>query len=199
MESFIEFGRALLNIVAAAHPAWLFVALAILPLAGVPTSPLWIAAGLRMGTIPGFILAGCALILNYTAGYWLARRWLRHWLGAWLEKRGWRLPQLSNGDETLVILLLRVTPGLPLFVQNYLLGLAEVNFARFLLLSLLVQAPQVLAFVWFGHSLADNAIWRLLLAAGALVALSLLVVLFRRILRRRAPVSYQVVAGTSQT
>lgn len=195
----MELGRGALNVIAAAHPGLLFLALALLPLAGVPTSPLWIAAGLRLGTEVGFLVALSALVLNYTVGYWLARRWLRAPLAAWLERRGWRLPELSPGDETLAILGLRVTPGLPLFVQNYLLGLAEVSFTKYLVFSILIQAPQVLAFVWFGQSLAANAWWKVLLAVAALIGLSLLVILLRRCLKRRAPATFPVLANPSES
>jgi uncharacterized membrane protein YdjX (TVP38/TMEM64 family) len=41
--------------------------------------------------------------------------------------------------------ILRVTPGVPLCIQNYLLGLAGVKFARYLLLSLPAQAAYALA------------------------------------------------------
>ncbi|HMP85010.1 MAG TPA: VTT domain-containing protein, partial [Verrucomicrobiota bacterium] len=120
------------------------------------------------------------------AGYWLARRGMRGPLTRWMERRGWRVPQLSDGDETLAILMLRVTPGIPLCVQNYLLGLAEVRFGRYLLLSLPAQAAYALAFVWLGNSLASSGVWRLALGVAALTGLVLLVSLLRRWLSRRA-------------
>ena len=104
----------------------------------------------------------------------------------WLERRGWRVPELVEGDETLVILILRITPGVPLCVQNYLLGLAGVRFGRYLLLSLPAQAVYALAFVWLGDSLASNTVWRLLLAVCALTGVVLLISLLRRWLNRRA-------------
>ena len=87
--------------------------------------------------------------------------------------------------DTDFILLFRITPGIPLSVQNYLLGLAEVDFTRYLLISLPVQSVYALAFVWFGHSLTGNATWRLVLGGAALVALVLAVSLLRRWLMRR--------------
>ena len=199
MELISTIWHSLLNLIGAAHPVLLFFGLALLPLAGVPTSPLWIAVGVRLGTATGFVMALGGLLLNYTIAYWLARRWLRQPLARWLESRAWRIPQVKTEDESLLILLLRLTPGLPLFVQNYLLGLAEVRFGRYLLLSALIQAPQVLAFVWFGNSLAENAVWRLLLGGGALVALSVLVILVRRVLKRRASPGFAVTATPTQS
>src|SRR5688500_14468170 len=111
MEYLTQLWLAVQNFIGGAHPAWLFAALAFLPLVGVPISPLWIAVGMRFDTPTGFSLALAALVVNYTAGYWLARRWLRGPLARLVERRGWKLPQFSTLDETLVILLLRLTPG----------------------------------------------------------------------------------------
>lgn len=184
-ESLTHWWHVLLDTVSAAHPAWLFLAIAFLPLVGMPASPLLIAAGIRLGTAVGFILVLGALLVNLTAGYWLARRWMRVPLTRWLERRGYKIPQLRPADETQFILLFRVTPGVPLFVQNYLLGLAGVNFRRYLLLSLPVQAAYALAFVWFGQSLNSSATWRVMVSVGALVALVLMVSLLRRWLAQR--------------
>ena len=187
MESLPGLLQMILDAIGTAHPVMLFLALALLPLVGVPTSLLWIAAGVRLGTLPALAFCAVALLVNFTAGYWLARCGLRLPLTRLLERRGWRIPQLSAGDETMAILILRVTPGIPLCVQNYLLGLARVQFGRYLLLSMPAQAAYALAFVWFGDSLASNVGWHLLLAVAALAGVSLLISLLRRRLNRCAP------------
>ena len=171
---------AFIHAVGAANPVWLFLAVAVLPLVGFPTSQLLVAIGIRMGILPGMILVTTAYVLNFTAGYWLARNWFRAPLGRWLERRGQRLPQVSAADETQFILLVRITPGPPLFMQTYLLGFARVNFARFLGLSLLVQLFYVFAFLSFGRSLNHNAVWHAFLAVALLIGLGLLVNLLRR-------------------
>ena len=168
-----------------APPPILFLGIALLPLIGVPASPMFIAAGMRLGTAAGFSLTMAALLVDFTLGYWLARRCFRAPLNRWLTSRGYRVPSLSSADETPFILLFRVTPGMPLVIQNYLLGLAEVNFWRYLLLSLSVQALYALAFVWLGQSLQQSATWKLLLGGSALVTLILGVALLRRWLARR--------------
>jgi uncharacterized membrane protein YdjX (TVP38/TMEM64 family) len=186
MESLSGRLQMILDAIGTAHPLILFLALALLPLVGVPASPLWIAAGVRFAMLPAFTFCIAALLVNFTAGYWVARCGLRLPLTRWLERRGWRIPQLSAGDESLAILTLRVTPGVPLCVQNYLLGLAGVKFGRYLLLSTPAQAAYALIFVWLGDSLASNAKWHLLLAVAALTGVSLLVALLRRWLSRCA-------------
>ncbi|HTH48838.1 MAG TPA: VTT domain-containing protein [Candidatus Limnocylindria bacterium] len=185
IDTLAHWWHSLIDAVGAAHPAWLFLAIAFLPLVGMPASPLLVAAGIRLGTVAGFALVLGALVVNLTAGYWLARRWMRAPLTRWLERRGYKIPQLAAEDETQFILLFRVTPGVPLFAQNYLLGLAGVSFRRYLLLSLPVQAAYALAFVWFGQSLNSSATWKVMVGVGALVALVLAVNLLRRWLAHR--------------
>ena len=185
METLSHAWQSLLGAMGTTHPALLMLALALLPLVGVPASPLIIAAGARMGTAVGFVAVMVSLTVNFTVGYWLARRWLRSWLTVWLARRGYAIPQLAPGDESQFILLFRITPGMPLTVQNYVLGLAGVGFARYMLISLPVQAVYALAFVWFGQSLTGKATWKLALGVALLVAVGLVVSLLRRYLSRR--------------
>jgi len=131
------------------------------------------------------VIAVLALAANQTAGYWLARRWLRRPIEAWLRARGKNVPQIPEGEETLWILLLRVTPGVPLFVQNYLLGLAQVRFGRYLALSLPVQTGYAVTFVSLGQALRDSNVWRGMLAVSGLAAVAVAVLLLRRHLDRR--------------
>ena len=163
----------------------LAVGLVFLPLVGVPVSPLWVAMGLRAGAGVGIVIAVLALALNQAIGYWLARRWLRQPIENWLQARGRRVPQIPETEETLWIMLLRVTPGVPLFMQNYLLGLARVRFGRYLLISLPVQVGYAVAFVSLGHAFKDSNLWRGMLAVCGLVAMVLAVLLLRRHLNRK--------------
>jgi uncharacterized membrane protein YdjX (TVP38/TMEM64 family) len=48
---------------------------------------------------------------------------------------------------------LRVTPGFPFCIQNYLLGLVNAPFARYFLISCLTIIPNNAAFIIFGDAL----------------------------------------------
>ena len=174
-----------LSLVEALPLAGLLAAQVLLPLLGVPISPLWIATGINAGAGWGGLLSAGALALNQTLGYWLARRWLRQPIEAWLRARGKSAPQIPEAEEPLWILLLRVTPGVPLFVQNYLLGLAQVRFGRYLAISFPAQLAYAVAFVALGQALKDSNVWRGMLAVSGLVAVAVAVVLIRRHLERK--------------
>lgn len=156
-----------------------------LPLLGVPISPLWIATGVHAGAGLGSVFSALALLLNQALGYWLARKWLRQPIESWLRARGKSAPQIPEAEETLWILLLRVTPGVPLFVQNYLLGLARVRFVRYLMISFPVQLAYAVAFVSLGHAFKDSNVWRGMLAVSGLAAVAVAVLLVRRHLDRK--------------
>jgi uncharacterized membrane protein YdjX (TVP38/TMEM64 family) len=174
-----------LHVVGNANPVLLFLAVAFLPLVGCPASPLLVAIGIRLGTATGMVFVGAAYLINFTAGYWLARSWFRAPLGRWLERRGQRLPEVAAADETQLILLVRITPGPPLFMQTYTLGFARVHFGRYLLYSMLIQMGYTFAFLSFGQSLNNKALWRTMLAVGLLIGLVLAVNLFRKWLTGR--------------
>jgi uncharacterized membrane protein YdjX (TVP38/TMEM64 family) len=139
------------------HPAWVVLAIALLPLCGVPVIPLIVLAGARLGPVTGSLATCGALAFNVSLGYWLAARWLRQPIERLLAARGHRIPTLAREDETKFIFLCRLTPGVPLTVQNYLLGGARVHFGRYLLWSLPVQWAWGVAFVVFGNSLTRSS------------------------------------------
>jgi uncharacterized membrane protein YdjX (TVP38/TMEM64 family) len=102
------------------------------------------------------VLALLAMLINMALSYWLASRVLRPLLEALFKHLGYKIPAVTRGDESGLIVLLRVTPGIPFPVQNYLLGLARASFGRYLLISFAIQGPLNAAFVVFGDSLLNG-------------------------------------------
>lgn len=156
-----------------AGPAAYFAAMAVLPAVGVPVSVFTLTAGpvfgerLGMPLVVGLSMA--AITLNVVLTWALARRALRPFLEKWLTRFGYRLPQLAVEDMTDVAILIRVTPGSPFVVQNYLLGLAGVPFGKNLLVAFVVQAFYTPAFVLFGDALLHGKGKMAMLAASLLV------------------------------
>jgi uncharacterized membrane protein YdjX (TVP38/TMEM64 family) len=101
-----------------------------------------------------------------------------------VERLGYRLPAASGEDATGLIILVRVTPGPPFFVQNYLLGLADVPFGRYLGWSVLVQGAFGTGVMLFGDALAQGRGRVAFLAAGLLFGLVFATRMVRRHLAR---------------
>lgn len=164
-----------LELIRNAGPVAFFTAMAVLPAVGAPQMAFSLTAGpvfgptLGLGPVIG--LALLSLVVNMALSYFLARRALRPLLEMLFRRLGYPMPRAAPGDEFDLIVLLRVTPGVPFPVQNYLLGLAEVPFGRYLLVSFLIQGPLNAAFILFGDSLLHGK------GKTALIALSLILAL----------------------
>lgn len=164
-----------LEIIRSAGPVAFFTAMAVLPALGAPQMAFALTAGpvfgptLGLGPVIG--LALFALTVNMALSYFLARRALRPLLEVLFKRLGYPLPRATPGDEFDLIVLLRVTPGVPFPVQNYLLGLAEVPFGQYLLVSFLIQGPLNAAFILFGDALLHGK------GKVALIALSIILAL----------------------
>ena len=186
--------RALLNdtlaLVRGVGPEAFFAAMAILPAFGFPLSPFWLSAGPVFSPVLGLplVIALCAvsLAVNLALTYWLARYAFRPPL-AWLVRRlGYELPRVAPADQVSVSVLLRVTPGPPFCVQGYLLGLAEIPFRVYMLVSWPIAMVLGVVFIYFGDSLAQGKGKLALAALGGLMALGVgFKFLRRRMLQKR--------------
>lgn len=178
-----------LEILRTAGPVVYFSAMAVLPVFGVPAAIFVIPAvgifGPQFGTVTVVFLALGALTVNFCLAYALARRGLRPMLMALVTRLGYKLPAVETADATDLMILLRVTPGVPFFVQNYLAGLAEVPFPRYFIVSLLIVWPLSTALLLFGDALLHGKGRIALLSLCAIVALTTLLHLIRRHYERR--------------
>ena len=120
------------------RPWLLFAALVFLPGLPIPTSALLVLAGTVWRERPLTACAVClvAMALNMRWTYWVAARPGRRWVVKLLAAMDFRVPELPEGNDLRMILILRLTPGLPFFVQNYLLGFFRVRFRLFLPVSM---------------------------------------------------------------
>ncbi|HVT73968.1 MAG TPA: VTT domain-containing protein [Lacunisphaera sp.] len=161
--------------ISAAGPVAFFTAMALAPALGVPSLTFILPAGPafadRLGMTNVILLSMLAITVNYVFAYWLARQALRPLLEKLVVRLGYELPKVDAGDTTDMILILRLTPGIPFCVQNYLLGLAEVPFGKFFLWSFVLCMPQNAAFILFGDALLHGKGKMLLYAGGAIVAI----------------------------
>jgi uncharacterized membrane protein YdjX (TVP38/TMEM64 family) len=154
IKGLIQQGLAMIR---SAGPATFFGAMVLLPAVGAPLSFFSLTAGSVFGPQLGMplviLLSLAAITVNMVLSYLLASRAFRPPLEYLVKRLGYRLPQVDSGDVTDLIVLLRVTPGVPFPVQNYLLGLAGVPFVRYLLVSCLIQLPINGAVIFFGDAL----------------------------------------------
>lgn len=186
LKSLVESGLGLLR---EAGPLAFFTGMALLPLGGVPmlafTLPAVPLYGPAFGPAVVVGLSLAAVTVNFCLSYALARRGLRPLLQRLIRRLGYELPAVEGGDANDLVILLRVTPGIPFFAQNYLAGLAEVPFGRYFVISVLIAWPLNVAFLLFGDALLHGKGQLALLSLCALVALTTALHLVRKHYERR--------------
>ena len=180
-----------LGVLRAAGPLAFFTAMAILPALGCPMLAFTLTAGTAFAGQLGLplVLASCgvALAINMTLTYWLAAVGIRPWLEQLIARTKYKVPELDEADHSELTLIVRITPGPPFFVQNYLLGLARVRFFTYLWVSWAVVMPMSVGFVVFGDAILHGKARLALLGFSALLGISLIVHFVRRHYGKKRP------------
>jgi uncharacterized membrane protein YdjX (TVP38/TMEM64 family) len=180
------------TVVAAIREAGAFVffaAMAVLPALGAPLSVFSLAAGEAFApqfTMTGVVLlAMIAIAANQALTYWLARYALRPVLARLVERYGYRVPRVNEDNALTIALVVRLTPGPPYFMQGYLLGLAEVPFRLYMIVSWLVVLPWTIAFVVLGKAAREGNFGKIVTVLGVLVLATVLFQFLRRKFAKR--------------
>lgn len=140
------------------HPWALIAALVFLPGLPIPASPLLFTAGVvwREQPLMAVGLSVFAISLNLTWTYWLAAGPGRRLVEKLLTATQIQIPDLPRGDHLRLILIMKLTPGIPFFLQNYLLGFLRAPFFLYLPISILCNGIIGAGFVLSGVGLADG-------------------------------------------
>lgn len=172
LRGFYERGMALIR---SASPQVFFISMALLPAVGVPVLPFILSVGPlwaeKMGMGHVVLYSLLALTVNFTLTYFLARWAFRPLLLRLFTRLGYKLPRAEEGDATSLIVIMRVTTGIPYCVQHYLLGLAEVPFGKYFLWTAALSLPQSVALILFGDALVNGKGKTIAMVVGLLVAL----------------------------
>lgn len=180
----MEVIQAVLSELSRLHPVVLWAMIALLPLVGVPLSLLLVTGAAVYGWESALLAGLLGIPVNNILGFGIARHGLRSRVQAWLSRRGHVVPEVRREDYWKVIFLFRLTPGIPLMIQNYTLGLSSIPSGPFLFWSFWAQLLPLLGFVFTGGSLFTGHY--LLLIPG--VCLLLLLALISRQVRKKTGV-----------
>jgi len=163
------------------NPNWIFLAIALLPGFGVPSSPLLILAGITWGTTPkSCALALAAVAINIIWSHLLAAGPARKILTRILGHRLARFQSQSKADRLRLAALVRFTPGVPLCVQNYGLGLLGVPLRLSLAVAVPTTAIYVCGFVITGGAIFEGRFGILLLGISLIVIAAISIQFIRR-------------------
>lgn len=173
----LKAGWNAVEVVLTARPWLLFVGLVVLPGVLVPTSALLVLAGTVWSDRPvtACLLCLAATAMNMTWTYWVAARPARGLVEKLLAATTLQIPELPKGDHLRMVLILRLTPGLPLFLQNYLLGFFRVPFRLYLPVSIGCNGLITIGIVLSTAGVANGNLMPVI-SGVALVALGMVVV-----------------------
>lgn len=159
-------------------PLLFFSIMSIAPALGAPVSPFFIISpgyGLGLALI-GSIMA---MTLNMALSYWLARSLFRPFIEKLIEKASYEIPQFSDKNQMRMAIIIRLTPGFPFCLQNYILGLSGMSFPIYLFISCLLNWPITIAFTMMGSSLFSGKIGTALIGIFLLVISVIIVKIIR--------------------
>lgn len=150
------------------------VAILILPIVGLPVSPVYLVAGGRQENIwLVILLCFLGVVANMALGYFIAKKFA-NFVRPKIEARGIKVPQVPRDEQCDIIFLVRMIPGNPLTVQNYLLGLADVEFKRYMLVSMPVQFFQVAGYIYFSDGIISGSASNFFLGVSLLCVIAVI-------------------------
>jgi uncharacterized membrane protein YdjX (TVP38/TMEM64 family) len=178
------------------HPAYFIAGLILLPLGPVPVTGLWLLAGMRFGGSLGLVICLLCLIINSSIAYLIASKLLRSQIEWLLRNRKIKVPTLPASDRASFSFMVRIIPGLPLFIQNYLLGFIRLPLRYYFGIGLPIQTMYAIGFVVFGGAIFQGKIGTMIFACLFIAAFLIAVKLFlKHFLARRK----HLLAATEKT
>jgi len=161
-------------------PAVIFFGLmAFLPLFPIPVSPFYLITGTIYGV--GFSLAAsaAAIFVNLSLAHYLATSFLRPLINKIVSKYSYTVPQVYPTEYIKLSIVLRITPGIPYFLKNYLNSLAGVPFKPYILIAWPLEMLWALAFIVLGESAFEGSLGLALYSICLVIALILITKLIR--------------------
>jgi uncharacterized membrane protein YdjX (TVP38/TMEM64 family) len=171
-------------LVRSAGPWAFFAGAALLPAIGAPLSFFTILSGELFAprmTLLGVIAAMfVAIAVNLALTYWLARYALRPLISRLAAYYGYGIPKVTPENALSVALVVRLTPGPPYFLQSYILGMAEMPFGLYMVVSWLCQLPWGIGFIVLGKGLFNGNFKMAIYGVGLIVVATVVVQQLRK-------------------
>jgi uncharacterized membrane protein YdjX (TVP38/TMEM64 family) len=179
-----------LEVIRSTGPVTFLLATAFLPAFGAPLSVFTLTAGelfapqmTMLGVIAAMMLAIAA---NLAFTYYLARYALRPILSKVIKRYGYSIPSVTPENALSVALTLRLTPGPPFALQSYMLGLAEVPFRLYMIVSWLCILPWAVGAIVVGKGVFNGNFLLISYGIGVIAVATFVVNIIRKKYVKRA-------------
>lgn len=169
-----------------AVPLWVFgVATFILPIFFFPNSLILLIAGTRPEPkMLVLLICFLGIVANVIVSYFIARRFSK-FIRSRLSKMDVNIPKISSDNQYEVTFIIRLLPSNPLAVQNYSLGLLEIDFNKYLVVSLPLQFIHMCGYVLFANGILDGNLSKISIGISLIVILGILTHLIQKKLKRK--------------
>ena len=148
----------------------------ILPIFFLPVTPVFVLAAARVESSSYIVVLFFCLLgvtANIVVSYFISRKF-GVFLREKLRRRGVNVPRIPSYEQYELTFLMRMIPGNPLAVQNYVLGAAGVSFFKYVVVSLPIQYLQVSAYVYFGEGIFEGGISKIILGSSILLVIGVI-------------------------
>jgi len=154
-----------------------FLAYALADMLIIPVIPLAMAAGAMFGVWQGSLLCCSAATFAAVASFIIARYFCRGWVATYTmgNPKFRAIDNMLSEDSFKVILLLRVSPIMPLSLANYLYGLTSVRLPEYMVATWIGFFPGTVGLVAsgaLGQAMSHGAgpsWWQILLGVGGFI------------------------------
>lgn len=170
-----------------AYPIALFAAIALLPGLAFPAAPLFILAGVVWGADAlACAMTLAAVVVNITWSHSLAAGFGQKIIQRLLGKH-WEMWKSKTGShDWRIAAALRLTPGIPLFAQNYLLGLIGMPLRHSIAIAIPTTGLYVCGFVLTGGAIFEGRMGHILLGLSFLIVSSFAIKMMQYRMARRS-------------
>jgi uncharacterized membrane protein YdjX (TVP38/TMEM64 family) len=172
--------------IASFGPIPFFLAMAVLPSLWAPASPFLLLAGALYDLPIAIMGCGLALTVNQALSWLLAGKLFRPAFERLVHRFGYSVPEITPNSMISIAVLLRITPGVPFPLQNYLLGLARMPFGWYIAISAPISIIMGSSIIIFGDAIMKGNTALVLLAISLFIVISLGVRQLRSRLNRKA-------------
>lgn len=137
-------------------PLTFVIAMSLAPAFGFSIALFYLLAGVTFNFWLGWGLCLLSLFVNMTVGYVMARYCFRELIVKVLRRRQFKLPEISELNQFRITFLIRALPGVPFTLQNWILGILNVPYLLYIIVSLATQGLIAAIVVKSGGLLPDD-------------------------------------------
>ncbi len=149
----------------------------------VPSAPLNILSGAVFGSFFGTLYSLVAVVLGGAVSFLIARTLGESLVSKFIENESEFLHKYNrkiSEDGWEVVLLFRIIPFFPISGLNYLFGLSKMKFRSYLLGSIVGTIPGIFILSFFGDSLSNLNLKKIILVGVLFIMVGLVSWLYKR-------------------